>query len=109
MYYTLLILEALLGALSRILREDWKKSTEVATNIVYIFFCLSTFSQFHNIVAYYKIGALSMTITDYEIKRYQTWVDELNKKKTSDILLSLSALSVNFLSMFIIYLRLKKV
>ena len=36
-------------------RDDWKKSIELSINIVYIFFCLSTFSQFHTIIAHYKV------------------------------------------------------
>ncbi|GLD73547.1 kinesin-associated protein 3, partial [Lates japonicus] len=33
--------EAALGALARVLREDWKQSVELATIIIYIFFCFS--------------------------------------------------------------------
>lgn len=34
-------IEAALGALARVLREDWKQSVELATIIIYIFFCFS--------------------------------------------------------------------
>ncbi|MEJ1270265.1 kinesin-associated protein 3 [Cricetulus griseus] len=37
----LLLNETALGALARVLREDWKQSVELATNIIYIFFCFS--------------------------------------------------------------------
>ncbi|MEQ2208251.1 hypothetical protein XENOCAPTIV_008301, partial [Xenoophorus captivus] len=30
-----------LGALARLLREDWKQSVDLATTIVYVFFCFS--------------------------------------------------------------------
>lgn len=33
--------ETALGALARVLREDWKQSVELATNIIYVFFCFS--------------------------------------------------------------------
>lgn len=33
--------EAALGALARVLREEWKQSIELATIIIYIFFCFS--------------------------------------------------------------------
>jgi len=56
--------EPLLSALSRVLREDWKKSVELSTNIVYVFFCFSTFSQFHPIVLQYKVAA---TASDFKI------------------------------------------
>ena len=45
--------ETLLGALSRVLREEWKVSIDLCTNIIYVFFCFSTFSQFHPIIARY--------------------------------------------------------
>ena len=48
-------LDAVLSALSRVLREDWKKSIELSTNIVYIFFCFSTYSQFHHVILHYKV------------------------------------------------------
>ncbi|GAB0192799.1 kinesin-associated protein 3 [Grus japonensis] len=73
----LLINETALGALARVLREDWKQSVELATNIIYIFFCFSSFSQFHGIITHYKIGALypeNQTLKkDYEktYKKYQ--------------------------------------
>ncbi|EMP34531.1 Kinesin-associated protein 3 [Chelonia mydas] len=39
----LLLNETALGALARVLREDWKQSVELATNIIYIFFCFSSY------------------------------------------------------------------
>lgn len=75
--------ETVLGALARVLREDSKKSTELATNIVYTFFCFSSFSDFHGIISHHKIGAMCMAILDHEVKRYDTWQEELeNKNKT---------------------------
>merc|ERR1719216_432453 len=73
--------ETLLGALSRVLREEWRASIDLTTNIIYIFFCFSTFTQFHPIIARYKIGSLLMEIIDYEIKRYTQWSDDLSVKK----------------------------
>ncbi|XP_030288712.1 kinesin-associated protein 3a isoform X1 [Sparus aurata] len=73
--------EAALGALARVLREDWKQSVDLATTITYIFFCFSSFSQFHGLVTHFKIGALCMNIIEHELKRYDLWQDELQKKK----------------------------
>ncbi|XP_039590430.1 kinesin-associated protein 3a [Polypterus senegalus] len=73
--------ETALGALARVLREDWKQSVDLATNIIYIFFCFSSFSQFHGLITHYKIGALCMNIIDHELKRHDLWQDELLKKK----------------------------
>ncbi|XP_024129939.1 kinesin-associated protein 3 isoform X3 [Oryzias melastigma] len=72
--------EAALGALARILREDWKQSVELATIIIYIFFCFSSFSQFHAVVSHYKIGALCMSVVEHELKRHDVWCEELRKK-----------------------------
>lgn len=33
--------EVVLGALARVLREDWKQSVDLATTIVSVFFCFS--------------------------------------------------------------------
>uniref|UniRef100_A0A8C4Q6Y3 Kinesin-associated protein 3b n=1 Tax=Eptatretus burgeri TaxID=7764 RepID=A0A8C4Q6Y3_EPTBU len=73
--------ETALGALARVLREDCKKSLDLTTNIIYIFFCFSSFSQFHGLVTHYKIGALCMSIIEHELKRYDSWSEELNKKR----------------------------
>lgn len=47
--------ETVVGALARVLREDWKRSMELSTNIVYVFFCFSSFSQFHGVIAHFKV------------------------------------------------------
>uniref|UniRef100_A0AAR2INQ1 Kinesin-associated protein 3 n=1 Tax=Pygocentrus nattereri TaxID=42514 RepID=A0AAR2INQ1_PYGNA len=73
--------ETALGALARVLREDWKQSVDLATTIIYIFFCFSSFIQFHGLITYYKIGALCMNIIEHELKRYDLWQEELQKKK----------------------------
>ena len=78
--------ETVVGALARVLREDWKKSTEVATNIVYIFFCFSSFSVFHGVISHFKIGSLCMTMVEHELKKYDLWHEELAAKKKADIL-----------------------
>ncbi|XP_056125164.1 kinesin-associated protein 3a isoform X2 [Rhinichthys klamathensis goyatoka] len=77
--------ETALGALARVLREDWKQSVDLATTIIYVFFCFSSFSQFHGLITHYKIGALCMSIIEHELKRYDLWQDELLKKKKTDI------------------------
>ena len=51
-------IESILLALSRVLREDWKKSIDLTTNIVYTFFCFSTFSIFHRLLSQHKVRQL---------------------------------------------------
>ncbi|KAM9331295.1 kinesin-associated protein 3 [Gastrophryne carolinensis] len=77
----LLMNETALGALARVLREDWKQSVELSTNIIFIFFCFSSFSQFHGLITHYKIGALCMSVIDLELKRHGLWQEELTKKR----------------------------
>ncbi|XP_077450880.1 kinesin-associated protein 3a isoform X1 [Stigmatopora argus] len=73
--------EMALAALARVLREDWKQSVDLATTIICIFFCFSSFSQFHGLVTHFKIGALCMNIIEHELKRYDLWQDELQRKR----------------------------
>ncbi|XP_043798074.1 kinesin-associated protein 3 isoform X1 [Apis laboriosa] len=73
--------ESLLSALARVLREDWRRSIELSTNIIYIFFCFSTYSQFHNIVLEYRIGSLCMDIIDFELCRYDQWKEDMEKRR----------------------------
>lgn len=56
--FYLFVLESLLSVLARVLREDWRKSIELSINIIYIFFCFSTYSQFHNVVLECRVLSL---------------------------------------------------
>ena len=76
--------ETLLGALSRVLREEWKTSIELTTNIIYAFFCFSTFSQFHAVIGHYKVGSLVMDIVDYEIGRHAQWSEDVARRRKRD-------------------------
>ena len=46
---------------------------QLSHDILYVFFCFSNFSQFHQVVAHFKVGALTMTIVEEEIKRAEKW------------------------------------
>merc|ERR1711962_604756 len=73
--------ETLLGALSRVLREEWRASIDLTTNIIYIFFCISTFTQFHSVIMNFKIGSQVLDILQYEVTRYNQWSADLNKRQ----------------------------
>lgn len=75
--------ETVLTALARVLREDWNRSMQLSSDILYIFFCFSNFSQFHQVIAHFKIGALCMTILEEEIKRADKWKKELDSAEQS--------------------------
>lgn len=77
-------LEAVLSALSRVLREDWRKSLDLSTNIIYTFFCFSTYSHFHPVIVNYKIGSLCMDVIDHELKRYDQTKTDLDHRKNPD-------------------------
>ncbi|XP_047676703.1 kinesin-associated protein 3-like isoform X2 [Tachysurus fulvidraco] len=72
--------ETVIVALARMLKDEWKQSIELTTTIIYVFFCFSSFSQFHGLITYYKIGGLCMNIVEHELKRYKLWQEELEKK-----------------------------
>ena len=57
--------DTIIGALSRVLGEDRKKSTELSTNILEIFFIFSQYSQLHPILLQNKIGDTTMRIIDF--------------------------------------------
>jgi len=79
-----IILEAVLSALSRVLREDWRKSLDLTTNIIYTFFCFSTYTHFHSVIVQYKIGSLCMDVIEYELKRYEQMKQDLDKRKNAE-------------------------
>lgn len=54
--------DSLLLALSRVLRDDWKKSIDLTTNIIYVFFCFSTFTDFHKMLTRHKVCTLTLTL-----------------------------------------------
>jgi hypothetical protein len=68
-----------MSALSRVLREDGRKSLELVTNIIYIFFCFSNFSEFHPVITANKIGDMCLRITDQELKRFKILQEDIDK------------------------------
>ncbi|GAA6091542.1 kinesin-associated protein 3-like isoform X1, partial [Tachysurus ichikawai] len=78
-------------ALARMLKDEWKQSIELTTTIIYVFFCFSSFSQFHGLITYYKIGDLCMNVVEHELKRYKLWQEELEKKNKAYILTDASS------------------
>lgn len=68
-FESLLSHETLLQTLARLMREEMKKSIDLCVNIVSVFFSISNFSQFHQIIMDNQVGALTMDLIDLEIKR----------------------------------------
>jgi hypothetical protein len=59
----------LIGALTRVLREDWKKNMDLVLVLLQIFFCMSHFTQMHAMLSNGRIGDLSMRIVELEHRR----------------------------------------
>ncbi|CAJ1359097.1 unnamed protein product [Effrenium voratum] len=60
---------SLLGVLSRELRENAKRSYELAVAITGIFLILANFSCFHSALSKYQCGEITMRVLEYESKR----------------------------------------
>lgn len=67
------LIETVVGALARVLAEDWKESTELATNIIYVFFCFSSFSQFHGVISHFKVYRILAPQTHYVFSKIVDW------------------------------------
>lgn len=68
--------ESLMCLLSRVLNDDYKKSYDFTLAIMRIFWCFSNFLQLHPVLANYRIGAVTLKIVEFEIKRHQLRVEE---------------------------------
>lgn len=72
--------ETLLGTVSRTLRDDYKKSMELALYLLNIFQAYSNFSEFHEFLITNQIGDTTIKIIDHEIKRYVQRVKDFKEK-----------------------------
>ncbi|GMH56687.1 hypothetical protein TrLO_g4274 [Triparma laevis f. longispina] len=69
----------LMSALSRVLADDYKRSSELSFNLVRVFLSFSNFMEMHSILANYKVGAMTMKVVELEIKRSDHRKDEREK------------------------------
>ncbi len=57
-----------MGAITRVLQEEYKKSLDLTFNILRIFLAFSNFMEMHSLMANYRIGVLTMKVmTSYMI------------------------------------------
>ena len=75
--------EALLGALARVLRDDGRRSVDLATNVLSVFFAFSHFSQLHQVISEHQAGDATMRLMKTEFKR--TDLREKEGRPFSDI------------------------
>jgi hypothetical protein len=69
----------LLGALSRVLREDFRKSLELSATLVQIFFCISRFSDQRGVVVDQRVGELTMKLIELESRRHAARLRDLGR------------------------------
>lgn len=72
--------ESLLPAISRILRDDYKKSLDLSLYLLNVFYAYSHFTDFHTLLIQNQMGDTCLKIIEYEIKRYKTRVAEYMKR-----------------------------
>ena len=54
------------------LRDDWKKSIDLTTNIMFFFFCFSTFSDFHHLLTKHKVWITLLCVCVYVSETVET-------------------------------------
>ena len=58
------------------LNDEYKKSYDFSLTLMRIFWCFSSFLQLHPLLGNYRVGAITLKIVDFEVKRHQLRVDE---------------------------------
>lgn len=58
------------------LNDDYKKSYDFSLTMMRIFWCFSNFLQLHPILGNYRIGAITLKIVEFELKRHQLRLEE---------------------------------
>ena len=71
--------ESLLGLLARLLKEEGRKSMDLAINVVYVLYSFSNFSQFHPYLLQAHVGDNIMRLLELETKRHAVREKEREK------------------------------
>jgi hypothetical protein len=59
-----------------VLNDEYKKNYDFSLTMMRIFWCFSNFLQLHPVLANYRIGAVTLKIVEFEIKRHELRVQE---------------------------------
>ncbi|CAM9329038.1 unnamed protein product [Ectocarpus sp. 4 AP-2014] len=70
----------LMGALTRVLSEEYKKSVELCYNILRAFLAFSNFMEMHPILSTYRVGNITLKIVELEVQRAQHRQEEKRKR-----------------------------
>ncbi|KAH8096017.1 hypothetical protein JL720_3358 [Aureococcus anophagefferens] len=68
------------GALSRVLAEDYRRSSDLAYNIVRVFLSFSNFVEMHAILAQYRVGSICVELVEFEVKRTEHRHEEARRR-----------------------------
>ena len=68
-FQPLLSKSGLVQLLARTLREEGRKSMDLAINCVSVFFSVSNFTQFHSVIMDNQVGAMTMDLIGLEVQR----------------------------------------
>ncbi|KAF7492159.1 Kinesin-associated protein 3 [Sarcoptes scabiei] len=74
--------DTLLSALSRVFREDGKKSIDLSIFIAGIFGCLSKYRDFQFAITKHRVGSTCLEMIYFEVLRTESWLREINKSIT---------------------------
>ena len=64
--YANLYEDQFLSTVSRILRDEYKKSTELCTFLLCCFYILSNYTQFHSLLSQHQLGDTTMKIVEHQ-------------------------------------------
>jgi len=73
--------EALVGLLARLLKEEGRKSQDLAINVLYILFAFSSFTQFHPHLVSAAVGSQILSMIGLECKRHDIRERERAKER----------------------------
>jgi hypothetical protein len=79
----------LMGALARVLRDDYRKSTTLSLLIMQIFFCVANFRDLHIHLIQARVGDMCVRIVELEHRRHTARITDLERFTTLAALQSL--------------------
>ena len=79
----------LMGALARVLRDDYRKSTTLSLLIMQIFFCVANFKDLHHHLIQARVGDMCVRIVELEHRRHTARTTDLERFMTLAALQSL--------------------
>jgi len=71
--------EQLIGVMSRLLREEGRKSMELSLNVVWCFYHFSHYRDFHPVILNNQVGDMLLKLILLEIKRFNQRQDDIAK------------------------------